>query len=158
VKLLSFLHEDCILLGLNADSKRDAIKQLTDLFIERGRVPRAQAKGLLEALMAREKLGSTGIGRGIAVPHAGHASAKEPMGAVGVASKGIDFQSLDGQPVDLIFLLVYPVGHGDRLGALKQLSAFVRQHDLCRFLRQTSDTHAAFEVIQEADTKLQSLE
>jgi len=158
VKLVDFLHEDGILLGLNAESKREAIKELVDLLIERGRVPRAQGKGLLDALMAREKLGSTGIGRGIAVPHAAHASVKELMGAVGIASRGIDFQSLDGQPVDLMFLLVYPPGHADRLGALKQLSAFVRQHDLCRFLRQASDAPAAFEVIQEADSKLQSLE
>ena len=158
MKLLDFLREDSIILNLNADGKRDAIKGVVDALIERGRIPRAQSKGVLDALMAREKLGSTGIGRGIAVPHAGHAAAKALMGAIAVASKGVDFQSLDGQPVDLIFLLLYPPGHSDRLGALKQLSAFVRQHDLCRFLRQAPDGHAAFEVIQEADSKLESLE
>jgi PTS system nitrogen regulatory IIA component len=108
----------------------------------------------VDAVMAREKLGSTGIGRGLAVPHATHPGAKTLVGALGLSHKGIDFQALDGKPVFIVFLLLYPPAHTDRLQALKLLSQFAKHSDLCRFLRQTPDAKAAFELLEEADTKL----
>jgi mannitol/fructose-specific phosphotransferase system IIA component (Ntr-type) len=158
VKLVDFLHEDSIVTDLQATAKRAAIEELVDGLVRSRRVARGQTKGIVDALMAREKLGSTGIGRGVAVPHATHPGAKTLVGSVGLSRKGIDFHALDGKRVDLIFLLIYPPDREDRLEALRLLSRFVKQHDLCRFLRQARDARAVYEVLQEAESKLQEPE
>ena len=102
--------------------------------------------------MKREELGSTGIGRGVAVPHTKHASVERLVGTVGVSAEGVDFNSLDGDKVQLLFLLVSPPDRpGDHLRALENISRQLRDDSFCRFLKQARSTHDIQQLLDEAD-------
>lgn len=102
--------------------------------------------------MKREELGSTGIGRGIAVPHTKHPSVDQLTGTVGISQEGVDFQSLDGEPVQLFFLLVSPPDRpGDHLRALENISRQLRDDTFCRFLKQAKSTDDVKTLLEEAD-------
>ncbi len=102
--------------------------------------------------MKREELGSTGIGRGIAVPHTKHAGVDRLVGTVGVSSDGIEFDSLDGQKAQLFFLLVSPPDRpGDHLRALENISRQLRDDTFCRFLKQSKNTEDIMQLLEEAD-------
>jgi mannitol/fructose-specific phosphotransferase system IIA component (Ntr-type) len=154
VRLTDFIFENTIDLDLKATTKLESLQELVGLMVAKGRLPAGEEEAVIAALMAREKLGSTGIGRGLAVPHANHSGIKKIVGAIGVSKKGIDFQSLDGKPVTFMMMLVYPPDSKDRIEALRLVSLLLKQQDLCRFLRQAKDTKAAFEVVQEAEPRL----
>src|SRR6185295_17282707 len=92
--------------------------------------------GIVAAIMKREELGSTGIGRGVAVPHTKHPSVEKLVGTVGVSAEGLDFNSLDGEKVQLFFLLISPPDRpGDHLRALENISRQLRDDTFCRFLK-----------------------
>ena len=76
--------------------------------MDAGKLAKDQFQGIVDAILKREELGSTGIGRGVAVPHTKHASVHELVGAVAVSEEGVDFDSLDGEKVHLLFLLISP--------------------------------------------------
>jgi PTS system fructose-specific IIA component/PTS system nitrogen regulatory IIA component len=102
--------------------------------------------------MKREELGSTGIGRGVAVPHTKHASVEKLIGTVGVSPAGLDFESLDGQSASLFFLLVSPPDRpGDHLRALENISRQLRDETFCRFLRQSKSPDDILQLLEEAD-------
>ena len=96
--------------------------------------------------------GSTGIGRGVAVPHTKHPSVEKLCGAVAVSEAGVDFASLDGDPVHLLFLLVSPPDRpGDHLRALENVSRRLRDDSFCRFLRQSKTADDIWQLLEEAD-------
>jgi len=98
-------------------------------------------------------LGSTGIGRGVAVPHTKHASVDRLVGTVGVSSEGVDFNSLDGDKVQLFFLLISPPDRpGDHLRALENISRQLRDEMFCRFLKQAKSAQDIRLLLEEADT------
>jgi PTS system fructose-specific IIA component/PTS system nitrogen regulatory IIA component len=102
--------------------------------------------------MKREELGSTGIGRGIAVPHTKHASVSQPVGTVGISRGGVDFQSLDGEKVQLFFLLISPPDRpGDHLRALENISKQLQDDTFCRFLKQSKTANDVRQILEEAD-------
>ena len=158
VNLANLVGKNGYIPNLNSQVKIDAISELLEALIESGRVPGEHQDEIFQGLLAREELGSTGIGRGVAVPHAKHESMEKPVGIVGRSEEGIDFQALDGQSVDLVFLVVSPVDNEQRLAALKQVSLFVKHMDLCRFLREASDSKEAYEIFQEAENRLHEVE
>src|SRR5690606_3135027 len=95
--------------------------------VDAGEIKDQDKEDIINAIMQREELGSTGIGRGVAVPHSKHASADRLVGTVGVCSEGVDFNSLDGEKVHLLFLLVSPPDRpGDHLRALENISRRLR--------------------------------
>ena len=102
--------------------------------------------------MKREELGSTGIGKGIAVPHTKHPSVSKLVGTVGVSADGIDFNSLDGEKVHLLFLLIsppdLPVEH---LRALENISRQLRDDMFCKFLKNAKSVEEIQTVLREAD-------
>jgi len=102
--------------------------------------------------MSREELGSTGIGRGVAVPHTKHGSVEELVGTVGVSRHGVDFESLDGEKVYVLFLLVSPLDRpGDHLRALENISRQLRDDRFCRFLKQAKTAEEIRQLLEEAD-------
>ena len=102
--------------------------------------------------MKREELGSTGIGRGVAVPHTKHSSVDSLIGTVGVSAEGVEFDSLDGEPVQLLFLLVsHPDRPGDHLRALENISRQLRDDTFCRFLKQSKSAGDIAQLLEEAD-------
>jgi mannitol/fructose-specific phosphotransferase system IIA component (Ntr-type) len=102
----------------------DAIRVLVGSLVEAGVVPEAEESSIHQALLQREEQASTGIGRGIAVPHTQHTAARRLVATIGYSRRGIDFRSCDGEPVHLIFLLLSPPSRGSQqcrvLGAVSQ--------------------------------------
>ncbi len=102
--------------------------------------------------MKREELGSTGIGRGVAVPHTKHPSVQRLVGTVAVSGEGIDFNSLDGEKVQLFFLLISPPDRpGDHLRALENISRQLRDETFCKFLKQAATADDIRQLLDEAD-------
>jgi PTS system nitrogen regulatory IIA component len=103
---------------------------------------------IFEILMQREKLGSTGVGNGIAIPHGKLAKLDKLFGLFARLERPIDFEALDGQPVDLVFLLLAPEGAGaDHLRALARVARLLRDPEVARKLRESRDAEALYAVL-----------
>jgi len=130
VERLPCFSRDAIVRDLAATTKRDAIVELVDRLAEKVPIPIDERSGILKAILRREELGSTGIGRGVALPHTKFPSAvlADVVGTVGYSRLGIPFESLDDQPVHMIVLLVFPHDQPDlHLRTLEQVSAQLRE-------------------------------
>jgi PTS system nitrogen regulatory IIA component len=109
------------------------------------------AEGVLEALVARESLGSTGLGNGIAVPHGKLAGLRGVTATFARLGEGVDFESVDDQPVDLVFMLLAPTGAGaDHLKALARVARLLRTGSLVERLRSTDDPARLYELLTNA--------
>lgn len=109
-------------------------------------------RAVLDVLMQREKLGSTAIGNGIAIPHGKLPKLEGLFGLFARLARPIDFEALDNQPVDLIFLLLAPEGAGaDHLRALAQLARLLRDPDIARKLRESDDAEALYAVLMHTE-------
>lgn len=104
-----------------------------------------------QALLKREMLGSTGVGGGIAIPHARLEDLKKPFGLVGLLRKPIDFDAIDGKPVDIVFLLLTPaVAEGAHLNALATVARRLREQERVREMRAATDGAALYQAIVRA--------
>jgi nitrogen PTS system EIIA component len=132
-------------LDLKSGSKRQVLQSLSevaarDTGLESGRI--------LDALMQREKLGTTGLGDGIAIPHARVPELDGITGFFARLSRPVDFDALDGQPVDLVFLLLAPDGAGaDHLKALARVARVLRDAELCEALRRAERPEEAHAIL-----------
>jgi mannitol/fructose-specific phosphotransferase system IIA component (Ntr-type) len=116
------------------------------------KIPQSEYESIVKAIMKREELGSTGIGRGVAVPHTKHPSIERLVGTVAVSPEGVDFDSLDGERVHLFFLLISPPDRpGDHLRALENVSRQLRDESFCKFLKQAKNTEDIVQLLEEAD-------
>jgi nitrogen PTS system EIIA component len=105
-------------------------------------------RAIFEILLQREKLGSTGVGNGIAIPHGKLARLNKLFGLFARLERPVDFEALDGQPVDLVFLLLAPEGAGaDHLKALARVARMLRDPDVARKLRDSRDAEALYAVL-----------
>ena len=155
MKISELIPAEAIIPDMDAMDKGDAIKELVSALAEGGAIKRNQRAQVLEALMKREELGSTGIGKGIAVPHARNVSVKSSIGAFGRSSRGIEFGSIDGQPVHLLFLLVSPPDEAEEhIRALKKISLLAKDDDMCRFLERAAGCEEIAQLLAEADDRL----
>ena len=152
MKFSDFINVASIKANLEADDKSSVIRELVESLAAAGAIAAADAQGIVAAIMKREELGSTGIGRGVAVPHTKHASVERLVGTVGVSTEGVDFNSLDGDKVHLLFLLVSPPDRpGDHLRALENISRQLRDDTFCRFLKQAPSAQDITQLLDEAD-------
>jgi PTS system fructose-specific IIA component/PTS system nitrogen regulatory IIA component len=120
--------------------------------LDAGKIAAAEFEGIVKAILKREDLGSTGIGRGVAVPHTKHPSVDRLIGTVSVSVPGVDFASLDGETVNLFFLLISPPDRpGDHLRALENISRQLRDDTFCRFLKQAKAPQDIVLLLDEAD-------
>lgn len=122
MRLLDVLHADSIQLNLQAKTKEEAVKELIDLVAQAGRL--ADREAAFTGVQAREASISTGIGEGVAVPHSKTDAVKETLVAVGLSHTGIDWQSPDGRPAHLVFLILSP--HQDSGAQLRLLASIAR--------------------------------
>jgi PTS system nitrogen regulatory IIA component len=131
--------------ALRVNSKKQALQELaTRAAAMCGRSDRE----VLEVLMQRERLGSTGIGSGIAIPHGKLAKLERLFGVFARLERPIDFEALDGQPVDLLFLLLAPEAAGaDHLKALARVARLLRDPEIARKLRESRDAEALYAVL-----------
>ena len=102
---------------------------------------------ILDQLIAREKLGSTGMGQGIAIPHCRVTECVEPLGAILTLEEAIPFDAPDDQPVDLLFILLVPKeAHQQHLDILAEIARLFSQEDLCKRLRAARDNHSLYNI------------
>lgn len=152
MKFADFICDDAIDSNLEADDKASVIQRMVESLVTAGRVKAEDRDGIVAAVMKREELGSTGIGRGVAVPHTKHASVDRLVGTVAVSVEGVDFDSLDGEHVQLFFLLISPPDRpGDHLRALENISRQLRDDTFCRFLKQSRSKEEIMQLLEEAD-------
>lgn len=152
MKFADFIQTGAIQADLQATTKEGVIQELVQSLLDAGQIDAEQREDIVAAIMKREELGSTGIGRGVAVPHTKHPSVQKLVGTVGVSESGVDFDSLDGERVQLFFLLISPPERpGDHLRALENISRQLRDETFCRFLKQSKTAEDVHQLLQEAD-------
>lgn len=153
MKFSDFICKDAIRTHLEASAKEEVIRAMTSALLEAKQIEKDDFEGIIEAILKREELGSTGIGRGVAVPHTKHPSVDRLVGTVAISEEGVDFDSLDGEKVHLLFLLVSPPDRpGDHLRALENISRQLRDETFCRFLKQSKTPEDVWQLLEEADS------
>ena len=152
MKFSDFVASDAIKSELGSTDKEGVIRELIGSLVEAGKLPKDEQENIVQAVLKREELGSTGIGRGIAVPHTKHPSVESPVGTVGVSHTGVDFASLDTEPVQLFFMLISPPDKlNEHLQALENISKQLQDETFCRFLKQAKSPADVKQVLEEAD-------
>ncbi|MEW4529810.1 MAG: PTS sugar transporter subunit IIA [Maioricimonas sp. JB045] len=152
MKLTEFVVPDAIIPDLAVDTKDAAIRAMVSSLRQAGKIADEHEENIVAAIMKREELGSTGIGRGVAVPHTKHPSVDSLVATVAVCNDGLDFASLDGEDVYILFLLVSPPDRpGDHLRGLETITRHLKNDDFCRFLRQSRTQEDIVELLAEAD-------
>jgi fructose-specific phosphotransferase system IIA component len=125
MRLRDILAESAVIVGLKSDTKKAVLEEMVTVLADQGVV--ADRQKMVEALLARESLGSTGIGQGIAIPHGKASVAKQLAAVCGISRAGVDFDALDDDKVYVIFLLVAPEEkHPELLKALARVSALLK--------------------------------
>ena len=143
--LLDFLAPAAVIPALRASSKKQALQELAEVA---ARLTGLEERTIYEVLLQRERLGSTGIGDGVAIPHAKLAKLDSIFGLVARLDKPIDFEALDGQPVDLMFVLLTPEEAGaDHLKALARIARVVREPGMSDRIRATRDADALYALL-----------
>jgi mannitol/fructose-specific phosphotransferase system IIA component (Ntr-type) len=152
MKFADFICVDAIQSQLSSEDKDSVIREMVGALVKAERISAEDSEDIVKAIIKREELGSTGIGRGVAVPHTKHPSVEKLVGTVGVSSDGVDFDSLDGEKVQLLFLLVSPPDRpGDHLRALENISRQLRDDMFCKFLKQSKTNEDIGQLLSEAD-------
>ena len=154
MKVADFLSKKAIVMDIKSVKKEEVIKELVDALITAGDIEKRCRNKLIEALMTRESLGSTAIGQGIAIPHAKSDCVEKLVAAFGVSKKGVDFDSLDGEPAYLFFLLVAPQDSaGPHLKALARISRLLKDKYFRDSLRACEDEKVLVRTITQEDEK-----
>ena len=136
---------DAIISALKVNGKKQALQELA---AKAAQISGHNERTILEILTQREKLGSTGVGNGIAIPHGKLPKLAKLFGLFARLERPIDFESLDGQPVDLIFLLLAPEGAGaDHLKALARVARLLRDPEIAHKLRESRNADAIYAVL-----------
>lgn len=152
MKITEFLDKRGIKLDLQAVEKEDVLVELVDLLSEVKEI--GDKKQVVKALVERESLGSTGIGQGIAIPHGKSDKVSEIVSILGISRKGVNFESLDGEPVFIFFLLVAPKDTaGPHLKALAQISRLLRDSYFCELLKRCKSEDEVYELIKKEEEK-----
>ena len=142
--------EEGIVPSLNATTKKQSLQELARHASEMTGIPQ---RDVFDALLQRERLGSTGLGRGIAVPHVKFLSRKQIVCSFARLDIAIDFEAADDDPVDLIFLLLAPEhASGDHLKALARISRLLREPDVSAQLRASRDSGTILSVLRQPAT------
>ncbi len=152
MKFADFVCPDAIIPELQSTDRDAVIEELVAAIARAGAIPKTRQKLLAAAVIERENEASTGMGKGIAVPHAKHKAVKKMVAAIGLSSKGIDFSSLDKQPVYSVVLLLSPADAADRhLQAMEKIFRHLNQEKFRKFLRQCQTAEEVRELLKEAD-------
>lgn len=152
LKLTDFVVRPAIIPDVQATTKEDVIREMVASLKNSGAIAAEEEEAVVAAILKREDLGSTGIGKGVAVPHTKHASVEELVATVAISRAGVDFSSLDGEDVFILFLLVSPLDRpGDHLRGLENISKNLHRSDFCNFLRQSETADDIWELLSEAD-------
>jgi PTS system nitrogen regulatory IIA component len=150
MKITTFLKRECIIKELKAATREAAITELADVLTHAGGMD--DQGEMVKVLMARERLGSTGIGDGIAIPHGKIRGIDNLMIAIGRSGKGVDFNAMDGKPVHLFFLLMAPENSsGQHLKVLARISRLLKDNILRKKLMEAESPDELFNLLVEKD-------
>jgi PTS system nitrogen regulatory IIA component len=145
MNLTELITPKAMLPSLKVNSKKQALQELSE---HAGLLSGLPSREIFDALLQRERLGSTGVGGGIAIPHGKLAKAPSIFGIFARLERPLDFESIDGVPVDLIFLLIAPESAGaDHLKALARIARMLRETALTSKLRSTRDPAALYAML-----------
>ncbi len=151
MKLLDILDQDLIKADITSKGKREVLEELSAIVANREGL---DLKELVNVLEEREKLGSTGIGNGIAIPHGKLKGLKNLVASFGRSAKGVDFESIDGKPTHLFFLLIAPENTaGTHLKALARISRLLKDKKFREDLLRAKTSEEIFSIIKEEDDK-----
>ena len=143
--LTDLVAPNAIIPALRVNGKKQLLHELAAKAAE---LSGQSERAILEVLQQREKLGSTGVGNGIAIPHGKLPKINKLFGLFGRLERAVEFEALDGQPVDLVFLLLAPEAAGaDHLKALARVARLLRDPDVARKLRDSRDAEALYAVL-----------
>ena len=152
MQLSDIICEEAICTAVQVESKEEAVRVLLLRLVEAGKLAAEQLEPVLRAVLEREALGSTAIGRGVAVPHARVRGIERTVMAVGLSDTGVQFDALDGEAVHALFLIIGPDKDADDyLAALEKISRLIHNRDFRRFLSLTRTGREALELIAEMD-------
>ncbi|HEY3721660.1 MAG TPA: PTS IIA-like nitrogen regulatory protein PtsN [Roseiarcus sp.] len=150
MSLNDLLTPDAVIASLRVNGKKQALQELSDRAAEVSGLP---AREIFDSILQRERLGPTGVGDGIAIPHGKLAKCRRIFGVFARLERPIDFEALDGLPVDLIFLLIAPESAGaDHLKALATIARKLRNPNLAAQLRATRDASAIYSMMTQTQT------
>ncbi len=154
MKIMDFLNTEAINVDLQANDKKGVVKELVDVLISAGSVAAKDKDKIISLLMERESLGSTGVGQGIGIPHSKTNSVKKLIAALGISKKGVNFESLDGEPVYIIFLLLAPEDSaGPHLKALARISRLLKDKYFRDTLKSSEDKKTVVKIINQEEQK-----
>lgn len=152
MKLKDFIVGEAIIPSLQAKDRDGAIRELVESLSKAGGVPAEAVEEIVAALVKREHNGSTGFGKGVAVPHVKHPMVKKMAGTIGRSDGGLDFAALDHQPVYSIVLLLSPENQPQQhLQAMNIVFSNLQKDMFRRFLRQSATQQAIIDLLDEAD-------
>lgn len=152
MKLTDILVRDACLIDLQARTKKEAVRELAEALA--GSVESLESAELIQMLLERERLGSTAMGDGIAIPHARIETLDRLLAGFGRSRQGVDFDSLDGKPTHLFFLLVAPGREGSaHLLTLARLSRFLTNPEFRDKLQQLEETEELFRALEEEESR-----
>jgi PTS system nitrogen regulatory IIA component len=147
MELSDLIGLDCVVPALKATSKKQALQELAAAASPRCGV---HEREIFDVLLERERLGTTGVGKGVAIPHGKLADLDQLYGVFARLAQPIDFEAIDDQPVDLVFLLLAPESAGaDHLKALARISRLFRDDTICAKLRGASRAEALYALLTE---------
>ena len=151
MRMSDFVIRDAIIPELTAANKEGVIREMVASLRAAGQF-RADVDDIIRAILKRELLGSTGIGRGVAIPHTKHTGVDRLIGTVAVSRPGVAFESLDGEPVHVFVLLISPQDRpGDHLRALENVSRCLRDDNFVRSLRQATTREDISRLLDQCD-------
>lgn len=154
MKLRDFIVNDAIVAQLTATDRNGVIRELVTSLATAGALAEDAVEDVISALIMREQNGSTGFGKGVAVPHAKDLKVKKMIGTIGRSENGIDFAALDHQPVYSIVLLLSPENQPQQhLQAMNIIFSNLQEDIFRRFLRQSGTREQIVELLEEADNQ-----
>lgn len=152
MKLTEFISKKAILPALKATDKKSAIQELVQLARKAYDGEKFVVTEIVDAIVQREKIGSTGIGGGVGVPHAKIEGIKNVIGAFGRAPVPLEFNAVDGQPVNLVFLIIAPPSKNEAyLKALQKVMAALKRPNFVKFLRAAKTSRDIEEIFREVE-------
>ena len=152
MRMSDFVVRDAIVPDLKATTKEGVIREMVESLHQAGYFKGGEMEDIVKAILKRELLGSTGIGRSVAIPHTKHASVEKLVGTVALSKAGVAFDSLDGEPVHVFVLLISPQDRpGDHLRALENVSRSLRDDVFVRSLRAAPSREAVWGLLEDAD-------
>lgn len=148
MKISDFLDEDSIIMNLRSTKKKGVILELINLLFKNKKVK--DVNQAIQAVMEREKIGTTGIGQGVALPHGRTTAVERIVGAFGISKDGVEFNALDGEKVYLVFLLLSPVETGgEHLKALANITKLSKDKFLRQILIDAKSPQEVMKIIKE---------